>query len=62
MADERTELKKRIADGKSRLANQRDLIGLLRSEGGDTSAEIMLLSAMESGQAIRLRRLAALSL
>jgi len=62
MDDERAELKKRIADGKSRLANQRDVIGLLRKTGGDASAEIMLLSAMESGQAIRLRRLAALSL
>ena len=61
MTDERSQLKKRIVEGETRLAKQRDLVGVLARDGSDTSAAIILLGAIESGQAIRLRRLAALA-
>jgi hypothetical protein len=46
---------------RARITQQRRLIAQTHARGGDAAAALMLLSAMESGQAMRLRRLATLS-
>jgi hypothetical protein len=51
----------RISEGEARISQQYRLIAQMHAQGGDAAAALMLLSAMESGQAMRRRRLAALS-
>lgn len=54
-------LRERILECEMRMADQRQAITRLQSAGGDIDSAIYLLSAMESGQAMRQRRLAALA-
>jgi len=50
----------RILECEMRMAEQRAAIAQIVSAGTDTSSAINLLSAMESTQALRFRRLATL--
>jgi hypothetical protein len=58
---ERNLIHVRILECETRMADQRRTITRLQSAGSDTASAVYLLSAMESGQAMRLRRLAALA-
>ena len=54
-------VEQRIRDCTARIATQRAIIASMRAAGRDTAAAVNLLSAMESGQDIRLRRLAIIA-
>ena len=54
-------IKARILEGEARILDQRNEIAYMATAGVDTSSAINLLSAMETSQALRLRRLANLS-
>lgn len=54
-------VKQRIRDCTVRIAAQRAIIASMRAAGRDTAAAVNLLSALEGGQAIRLRRLALIA-
>jgi hypothetical protein len=58
---EQISIRARILDCEERIANQRAEIVQMTTAGADTSSAINLLSAMECTQALRFRRLAALS-
>jgi hypothetical protein len=60
-SDEQTAIKARLLDCETRMARQRVEIAHLTNAGTDASFALNLLSAMESMQARRLRRLAALA-
>ena len=51
----------RIVEGEARILDQRREIEQMATAGVDTASAINLLSAMETSQALRLRRLAALA-
>jgi hypothetical protein len=61
MATEQNLIKARIRAGEARILDQREQIADMAMAGVDTSSAINLLSAMETSQALRLRRLAALA-
>lgn len=58
---EQSLIKGRILEGEARILDQRQEIADMARAGVDTSSAINLLSAMETSQALRLRRLAALA-
>mgnify|MGYP001195725764 FL=1 len=51
----------RILECEARMIDQRQEIALMERAGRDVSSAINVLSAMEGGQKLRLRRLAALA-
>jgi len=57
---EKNLIRVRILEGEARLLDQRKEIADMATAGVDTSSAINLLSAMETSQALRLRRLANL--
>jgi hypothetical protein len=61
MATEQSLIEARIRAGEARILDQREQIADMATAGVDTSCAINLLSAMETSQALRRRRLAALA-
>lgn len=61
MATEQSLIEARIRAGEARILDQREQIADMANAGVDTSSAINLLSAMETSQALRRRRLAALA-
>ena len=61
LATEQNLIKARIVDGEARILDQRREIAQMATSGVDTACAVNLLSAMETSQALRLRRLAALA-
>lgn len=57
---EKALVEQRIRDCFVRMRRQRTIIASLKAGGRDSTIEVNLLSAMESSQAMRLRRLASL--
>jgi hypothetical protein len=58
---ERRLIRARILECEERMTDQRKEIALMERAGSDVTSAINVLSAMEGGQALRLRRLAALA-
>ena len=61
LATEQNLIKARIVEGEARILDQRREIAHMATAGVDTASAVNLLSAMETTQALRLRRLAALA-
>ena len=58
---ERNLIRVRILECETRMTDQRRKIALMERAGSDVASALNVLSSMEGGQALRLRRLAALA-
>jgi hypothetical protein len=61
MLEEQTLIRARILECETRMVDQRAEIAQLTTAGTDASSAINVLSALESTQALRMRRLASLT-
>lgn len=57
---ERASVQQRVRDCATAITAQRKVIASMESAGRDTESAVNVLSALEAGQALRLRRLRAI--